>query len=119
MLRAILLQLSAQRKEGHEDLDRLQRSYQSSLPPSQVLIQYLEQSMRKFHRVYIILDALDESPKNGPRARVLDTLDTLRKMSGLHLLVTSRDESDILWFLQRPKKSKWILTESLRTLGAL
>ena len=95
MLRAVLLQLSAQRADGYEDLNRLHNSYQSGLPPSHVMIQYLEQSIRKFHRVYIILDALDESPKDGPRGKVLDTLDILRKIPSLRLLVTSRDESDI------------------------
>lgn len=44
-----------------------------------------------------MLDALDESPRNGPRGDLLDTLVTMHEWSlqGLHLLFTSRDERDI------------------------
>jgi hypothetical protein len=47
--------------------------------------------------VYILLDALDESPRYGQRDQVLIAIQTMRKwlLPGLHLLVTSRDEPDI------------------------
>lgn len=50
-----------------------------------------------FDHVYILLDALDESPRSRHREDVLQTLVELREWSepGLHLLVTSRDEYDI------------------------
>jgi hypothetical protein len=50
-----------------------------------------------FDNVYILLDALDESPRGEPREDVLQVLVDLRSWSapGLHLLVTSRDEIDI------------------------
>jgi hypothetical protein len=53
--------------------------------------------MRKLEDVYIILDALDESPRDKHREAVLRVLDDLRTCSepGLHLLVTSREEVDI------------------------
>ena len=43
------------------------------------------------------MDALDESPRNKLRQRVLEALDVVWKWSepGLHLLVTSRNETDI------------------------
>ena len=47
--------------------------------------------------MYIVLDALDESPRNGPREYVLDALEVMRNwaVQGLYLFVTSRDEPDI------------------------
>lgn len=44
-----------------------------------------------------MLDALDESPRNGSRVYVLDVLEAMRDwgVQGLHLFVTSRDEPDI------------------------
>lgn len=47
--------------------------------------------------VFIILDALDECPKNEERARLLTTVsDIMLHSSGnLHVLVTSRRELDI------------------------
>jgi hypothetical protein len=51
----------------------------------------------KFQQVYILLDALDESPRYGARELVLDVIEAMRKwtLPGLHLFVTSRDEPDI------------------------
>jgi hypothetical protein len=47
--------------------------------------------------VYILIDALDESPQGTQRDDVLKSIMTVRdwSMPGLHLLVTSRDELDI------------------------
>ncbi|KAK2752447.1 hypothetical protein FQN54_008109 [Arachnomyces sp. PD_36] len=97
MIRALLLQLSGQLRDGHADLARLHASYQSGTPPPEVLIEYLRHMIQKFHHVYILLDALDESPRYNQREDVLDALEKMRKWSfpGLHLLVTSRDEPDI------------------------
>ena len=97
MLRALLLQLSSQLQDGHADLTRLHDSYKAGIPPWRVLIDHLRRLIQRFHHVYIILDALDESPRNGPREYVLDALEAMRNWSvqGLHLFVTSRDESDI------------------------
>ena len=97
MLRALLLQLSSQLQDGHADLTRLHDSYKAGIPPWRVLIDHLRCLIQRFHHVYIILDALDESPRNGPREYVLDALEEMRNWSvqGLHLFVTSRDESDI------------------------
>ncbi|RMZ80954.1 hypothetical protein DV738_g2498, partial [Chaetothyriales sp. CBS 135597] len=97
MLRALLLQLSSQRADDFADLTRLHNSYRNSSPPTQVLIETLRDVIQKFRQVYILLDALDESPRYNQRGQVLDAIDTMRKwhISGLHLLVTSRDETDI------------------------
>ena len=97
MLRALLLQLSSQLQDGHLDLTRLQDSYKISTPPSPVMIQYLRRLIQRFHEVYIMLDALDESPRNGSREDVLDAIEEIREwnLQGLHLFITSRDMSDI------------------------
>ena len=97
MLRALLMQLSGQLQDGHLDLTRLHDSYKTGIPPSSVLIDYLRRLIQRFNHVYIVLDALDESPRLGARGHVLDTIEAMQKwlLPGLHLLVTSRDEPDI------------------------
>ena len=97
MLRALLLQLSSQLRDGHVDLARLHESYKAGTPPLPVLIEHLQRLIQRFHQVYIMLDALDESPRNGSRVYVLDALEAMRDwvVQGLHLFVTSRDEPDI------------------------
>ena len=97
MLRALLLQLSSQLRDGQADLTRLYESYKAGTPPWPMLIEHLHRLIQRFHQVYIMLDALDESPRNGPREYVLDALEAMRNwgVQGLHLLVTSRDEPDI------------------------
>jgi uncharacterized protein YukE len=102
MLRALVLQLSSQLNDNHARLSRLYNRYRSATPPDQDLEDCLHQLLQAFEHVYIILDALDESPRtqNGKNIRrsVLEALATIRKWSepGLHLLVTSREETDIL-----------------------
>lgn len=101
MLRALVLQLSSQLNDSHARLSRLYDRYYSATPPNQDLEDCLHQLVQAFDHVYIILDALDESPRsqNGKNIRqsVLTALDSIRSWSepGLHLLVTSREEPDI------------------------
>ena len=97
MLRALVLQLSIQLQDGYANLTRLYESYKTGTPSSRVLIEYLPRLIGRFQHVYIMLDALDESPRDGPRGHVLDALETMRSwgQKGLHLFVTSRDELDI------------------------
>jgi len=97
MLRALLLQLSTQLQDGHVDLIGLYDSYKTGTIPSQLLVMYLRRLIERFRDVFIMLDALDESPRDGPRGHVLDALEVMRKwgLQGLHLFVTSRNERDI------------------------
>ncbi|KAH8903853.1 hypothetical protein BR93DRAFT_884335 [Coniochaeta sp. PMI_546] len=97
MLRTLILQLSCQLNDGHKLLSRLHASYRNAMPPDQVLKGCLHQLVRAFDHTYILLDALDESPRDKHRLDVLQTLADMRAWStpGLHLLVTSRDEPDI------------------------
>ncbi|RJE23332.1 Ankyrin repeat protein [Aspergillus sclerotialis] len=97
MIRALLLQLAGQLQDCQKDLARLHNLYQPGTPPVEVLIEYLRYMIRRFQHVYILLDALDESPRYSKREGVLAILERIRKwcLPGLHLLVTSRDEPDI------------------------
>ena len=97
MLRALLLQLSHQLRDGPADLAQLHHRYKTGMPPSSVLLDYLRRMVEKFSNLYIVLDALDESPANGRRKYVLDALEAMQNwgVRSLHLLVTSRNESDI------------------------
>jgi ankyrin repeat domain-containing protein 50 len=101
MLRALALQLSSQLNDNHTLLSRLYDRYRNATPPDQDLEDCMHQLVQGFEHVYIILDALDESPRNkhgkNLRRRVLEALVIIRKWSepGLHLLVTSREETDI------------------------
>ena len=103
MIQPLLLQLSSQLQDGHADLVQLYESYSIGTPPSTVLLECLRDLILKFRHVYILVDALDESPPRGPqresrpRDDVLNAMETLRKwgLRGLHLFVTSRDERDI------------------------
>ena len=104
MLRALLLQLSSQLQDGYADPKQLHESYKTGIPPSPILLEYFRRLIQRFHHVYILLDALDESPRSGPRGYVLDTLETMRQwgVGHLHLFVTSRDEPDIHESLDLP-----------------
>ncbi|EXJ75295.1 uncharacterized protein A1O5_01991 [Cladophialophora psammophila CBS 110553] len=97
MLRALLLQLSGQLSDGQAILELMRTSIQAATPPTTLLIEHLRNLIPRFHQVYILLDALDESPRYAQRDQVLNALQMMRKWSlpMLHLLVTSRDEPDI------------------------
>lgn len=96
MLRALILQLSNQ-LTSHTIVEELHRIYRGTTPPNQDLKESLRQLLRAFDQVYIILDALDESPRNKGRENVLEAVVDIHAWSepGLHMLVTSRDEVDI------------------------
>jgi hypothetical protein len=96
MLRALVLQLSSQLKDNRLLL-RLHDSHRNMTPPDRALADCLRQLIRMFNHVYILLDALDESPRSKHREDMLQTLVDIREWSepGLHLLVTSREEPDI------------------------
>ncbi|KAB5559825.1 hypothetical protein GE09DRAFT_1220491 [Coniochaeta sp. 2T2.1] len=97
MLRTLVLQLPCQLNDNHRLLSRLHDSYRDATPPDPALMDCLRQLVRAFDDVYILLDALNENPRDKHRADALQALADLRALSepGLHLLVTSRDEPDI------------------------
>ena len=97
MLRALLLQLFGQTHDGCTDLARLQATYRNGLPPVGVLRDHVRHAVLRFKNVYIIVDAVDESPRYEKRDQVLEAFGIIRNwaLPQLHLLLTSRDEPDI------------------------
>jgi hypothetical protein len=97
MLRTLLLHLAGQVSDGTTFLARLHDSHKLGPPPPSTLIEYLRLLIQRFDHVYILIDALDESPRYEERDSVLRAVETMRQwnLAGLHLLVTSRDEPDI------------------------
>lgn len=99
LLRALILQLSGQQGNisPSSHLSCLYDSCRNSVPRNQALLDCLRRISRSFKHTYIIIDALDESPRNEHRQDVLDVLTTMRRWvePTIHLLVTSRDEVDI------------------------
>lgn len=97
MLRTLLLQLSGQLSDTQTGLVGLYNSNPTAVPAPAVLIAHLKHLIQKFDQVYILVDALDESPRYDSRDQVLNAIELMRKwrFPGLHLLVTSRDEPDI------------------------
>lgn len=116
MLHTLLLQLSNQHREGPKYLSRLHESYKSGIPPTRMLIEHFRSLIQKFEHVYIMLDALDESPRYDSRDAVLDACHTMRSWSlqSLHLPVTSRDELDIRESLKpSPDQEIWIKNDGV------
>lgn len=97
MLRTLLLQLSVQLQDGERDLEQLHALYKSGSPPVDVLLGALRRFLERFRDSYILLDALDESPRYCKRDGVLRAIQVIRSWSipSVHLLVTSRNELDI------------------------
>ncbi|KAJ6031800.1 NACHT nucleoside triphosphatase [Penicillium herquei] len=97
MLRTLLLQLSAQLPDGEKDLQQLYMIHRSGSPPVDTLLALLRNFLERFCDTYILLDALDESPRDSQREGVLKVIQVIRDWSipGVHLLVTSRNELDI------------------------
>ncbi|KAK4127390.1 hypothetical protein N657DRAFT_678006 [Parathielavia appendiculata] len=96
MLRVLILQFVSQLKHQETTFSRLHPDYRGATPPDHALMDYLRQLVAKFNDVYMVLDALDESPRHKHREDLLQTLEKMRRWRepGLHLLV-SRDKQDI------------------------
>lgn len=77
MLRSPILQLAGQIKTGEEHLKRLEDSFVDATPPDDELLGTLNAIIRKFEDVYIIVDALDESPKDRHRDDLLDAVQVI------------------------------------------
>ncbi|KAJ5605614.1 hypothetical protein N7510_008395 [Penicillium lagena] len=97
MLRALLLQLSVQLQDGEKELEQLRLLSKSSTPSVEALLQTLRKFLERFQDSYILLDALDECPQDNGREGVLRAIEAIRDWSipTTHLLVTSREQSDI------------------------
>jgi ankyrin repeat domain-containing protein 50 len=97
LLRTLALQLSDQLDDKFAALTDLHNTFKDNEAPLTALENTFKQLVAKFEDVYVIIDALDESPRGEERTAVLDSLSKIQGwlIRGLHLLVTSRDEVDI------------------------
>lgn len=97
MLRALVLQLSGQVRGGNDVLAALHKIHKHGDAPKEVLVECLKELIQSTDGTYILVDALDESPIDSHRWKLLEFLIDMRNWSEdrLHLLVTSRDEPDI------------------------
>lgn len=74
MLRTLLLQLSVQLQDGERDLEQLHALYKSGSPLVHALLGTLLRFLERFRDTYILLDALDESPRDSKREGVLGAI---------------------------------------------
>lgn len=97
MLRALLLQLSGQLRDGENDLEQLYALHRPGAPPVEASLDLLQRFLGRFHDCYLLLDAIDESPRDCNREGVLKAIQEIRNWSlpSVHLLTTSRGELDI------------------------
>jgi ankyrin repeat domain-containing protein 50 len=100
LMKSLLLQLFCQ--SSSNALSDLYTNYSSGGPPEYALSLTLKIIISSYTDVYIIIDALDESPKGEHRDAVCKAINEMRKWSSIHLLATSRDEPDIREALKVP-----------------
>ena len=100
VLNSLLLQLSCQ--SDSTALDELHARYLAGSPPDYALLLALRTLMTGFQHVYIIIDALDESPQGPQREVLCNAINQIRQWEPVHLLVTSRDYADIREMLDVP-----------------
>jgi hypothetical protein len=97
-LRWIISQLSRQSKRVPGELQDIYKSGRSPSLPS--LLSVLQTAIEEFERVYIVLDAVDESMPREDLLRVIRDLSKDARFSALSLLATSREYVDIEQILE-------------------
>ncbi|KAL2168025.1 hypothetical protein VTG60DRAFT_560 [Thermothelomyces hinnuleus] len=74
----------------------LREQYERILEPSiKDLIGYLEAVLNRFHRAYVVVDAVDESTQHEKLVNVLCILGSDARFAKLRLAITSREMQDI------------------------
>ena len=97
-LRTILRQLLLQRSTLPDGVRDVYLKYTYGHPPMAAWKTALGSMIQKISPTFIVIDALDECPTHrGERAKLLELLRYLAasQSANLHVLVTSRKESDI------------------------
>ena len=99
LIRTLISQLSVQLENGLADL----MQQDDEIYSGKAELEHLRRLIHSFSHVYIFLDALNESSRNGPREQVFDVLEIMQKwdIRQLHFFITSRDEPDIRKFFDR------------------
>ncbi|KAK4060549.1 uncharacterized protein Triagg1_10674 [Trichoderma aggressivum f. europaeum] len=105
MLASLIKQICCCRPNMPDSMTRLKKHKDQDMrPPTEELQEELIATLRGFSKVYIVIDALDECPELGGRRE--DLMKTLRYIlnaapDNLHVMCTSRKESDIYAELER------------------
>lgn len=97
MLKSLILQLASQARTDCGVLQAFYEQHKGSSPSDDLLRQCLSDLTAEFKHVYIMLDALDESPLEPHRPDPLDMIIDLAndETAPIHLLMTSRPDPDI------------------------
>jgi hypothetical protein len=99
MLESLIKQLCCRRPDTPQPVkDLSQYKEKGQRPDTKTLEATLLATLGGFSHVYLVIDALDECPfESGQRERLLDCLHRIHSFNSenLHLLCTSRRESDI------------------------
>lgn len=113
LMRSLIIQLSAQCESIPQSLLELYQRRQGGtrVVGDDALTKTLRNLMSSFHHVYFILDALDESSNCGEVLQFINTVQDW-KFSQLHLMVTSRQLSEIEESLADLAPDKICLQES-------
>jgi hypothetical protein len=114
MLRSLVYQLLQQSIKTPASLDTLLFSCENGERPPSVpaLLDALQQMIQDFPQVYVILDALDECAQRTDLMAMLEKI-VRWQLPNLHLLFTSRRESDIESSLEDiVDQQNWICLQS-------
>jgi hypothetical protein len=98
LLRSMLSQLVRKTEFVSDPVRVLYDDYLHSQPPTDRLLSAIESMIDNHKNFFIIIDALDECPKeNGERSDLCDVSREMKEMaaSNWHTLVTSRKEVDL------------------------
>ena len=99
MLRSLIVQLCGGRPDTPKPLLDLHLYRDKNLQPGlENLEEILQASTQDFRSIYLVIDALDECPReNGERDKLLKCLERVHKwaLTNFHVLCTSRPEPDI------------------------
>ena len=95
---SLLLQLVQAMPNVPESLSQMYSEYKPGEPPSDLIKCVFRDIIKSSGETFLVIDALDECPKeSGERRDLLDILTDIHAwgLPNLHVLVTSRNEPDI------------------------
>jgi hypothetical protein len=96
MVRPLVTQLSTQSKGMPQELESIFSPCMGGRrqPTADALLTTLRQMIQEFNEIFLVLDALDECAKRASHLRTIQAI-VEWKLEKLHILVTSRGETDV------------------------
>lgn len=91
-----------------------QANYGQQSPTQDSQLTMLKETVAGFDHLYLVIDALDECPKNdGEREKLLGVIEAIHgwKTKCVHIMATSRNETDIATHFEGMKKETGFITE--------